>query len=161
MAMREIRVVPDPVLRTPCDPVATIDDGVRSLIEDLLETVDDEGRAGLAANQIGVSLRACSWNIEGDSGYVINPRVVELGEEQQDGGEGCLSVPGLWYPTVRSDYARVEGIDLDGRPLTVEGTGLMARCLQHECDHLDGMVYLDRLQKETRKAAMRELRARL
>ncbi|MGW2092851.1 peptide deformylase [Promicromonospora sukumoe] len=161
MAMREIRLVPDPVLRTPCDTVTTIDDRVRGLIADLVETVDDEGRAGLAANQIGVSLRAFSWNIEGEIGYVINPRIVELGEEQQDGSEGCLSVPGLWYSTVRANYARVEGIDLDGQPVTVEGTGLMARCLQHETDHLDGMVYLDRLQKETRRAAMRELRARL
>jgi peptide deformylase len=161
MAMREIRVVPDPVLRTPCDTVTTIDDRVRGLVADLVETVDDEGRAGLAANQIGVSLRAFSWNIEGEIGYVLNPRIVELGEEQQDGGEGCLSVPGLWYSTVRANYARVEGINLDGEPITVEGTGIMARCLQHECDHLDGMVYLDRLQKETRRAAMRELRARL
>ncbi|GHH66589.1 peptide deformylase [Promicromonospora soli] len=161
MAMREIRVVPDPVLRTPCDTVTTIDDRVRGLVADLVDTVDDEGRAGLAANQIGVSLRAFSWNIEGDIGYVLNPRIVELGEEQQDGGEGCLSVPGLWYSTVRANYARVEGINLDGEPITVEGTGIMARCLQHECDHLDGTVYLDRLQKETRRAAMRELRARL
>jgi peptide deformylase len=161
MAMREIRVVPDPVLRTPCDTVTTIDDRVRGLVADLVETVDDEGRAGLAANQIGVSLRAFSWNIEGEIGYVLNPRIVELGDEQQDGGEGCLSVPGLWYPTVRANYARVEGINLDGEPITVEGTGIMARCLQHECDHLDGTVYLDRLQKETRRAAMRELRARL
>ncbi|MFD6138090.1 peptide deformylase [Promicromonospora sp. NPDC060271] len=161
MAMREIRVVPDPVLRTPCDTVTTIDDRVRSLVADLVDTVDDEGRAGLAANQIGVSLRAFSWNIEGEIGYVINPRIVELGEELQDGGEGCLSVPNLWYPTVRANYAKVEGINLDGDPITVEGTGIMARCLQHECDHLDGMVYLDRLQKETRRAAMRELRARL
>jgi peptide deformylase len=161
MAMREIRVVPDPVLRTPCDTVTTIDDRVRGLVADLVETVDDEGRAGLAANQIGVSLRAFSWNIEGEIGYVINPRIVELGEELQDGGEGCLSVPNLWDPTVRANYARVEGIDLDGEPITVEGTGIMARCLQHECDHLDGMVYLDRLQKDARRAAMRELRARL
>jgi len=161
MAMREIRVVPDPVLRTPCDTVTTIDDRVRGLVADLVETVDDEGRAGLAANQISVSLRAFSWNIEGEIGYVLNPRIVELGEEQQDGGEGCLSVPGLWYSTVRANYARVEGINLDGEPITVEGTGIMARCLQHECDHLDGTVYLDRLQKETRRAAMRELRARL
>lgn len=161
MAMREIRVVPDPVLRTPCDTVTTIDDRVRGLVADLVETVDDEGRAGLAANQIGVSLRAFSWNIEGEIGYVINPRIVELGEELQDGGEGCLSVPNLWYPTVRSNYARVEGINLDGEQITVEGTGIMARCLQHECDHLDGMVYLDRLQKDARRAAMRELRARL
>jgi peptide deformylase len=159
--MREIRVVPDPVLRTACDPVTTINERVRSLVADLVDTVDHEGRAGLAANQIGVSLRAFSWHIDGDIGYVLNPRIVELSEELQDGDEGCLSVPGLWYPTTRAMYARVEGITLDGETITVEGEGLMARCLQHECDHLDGKVYLDRLEKATRRQAMRELRERL
>lgn len=161
MAMREIRVMPDPVLRTPCDPITTIDDRVRGLVDDLVETVDHEGRAGLAANQIGVGLRAFSWNIDGDIGYVLNPRIVELGEETQDGGEGCLSVPKLWYPTVRANYARVVGTDLDGKEIEVSGEGLMARCLQHECDHLDGKLYLDRLEREARKEAMRQLRATL
>jgi peptide deformylase len=161
MAMREIRVIPDPVLRTACDEITTIDDRVRSLVADLLETVDAEGRAGLAANQIGVNLRAFSWNIDDEVGYIINPRIVALGEELQDGDEGCLSVPGLWYPTTRANYARVEGIDLDGNPAVVEGTGLMARCLQHECDHLDGKLYLDRLERSVRVKAMRELRERL
>ncbi|MBO0608008.1 peptide deformylase [Myceligenerans salitolerans] len=161
MAMREIRVMPDPVLRTPCDRITTVDDRVRGLVADLVETVDAEGRAGLAANQIGVSLRAFSWNIEGEIGYVLNPSIVELGEETQDGGEGCLSVPNLWYPTVRANYARVVGTDLDGNEVEVSGEGLMARCLQHECDHLDGKLYLDRLEREARKEAMRELRARL
>ena len=78
MAMREIRILPDPVLRTPCDPITTIDDRVRSLVEDLVETVDDEGRAGLAANQIGVSLRAFSWNIDDEIGYILNPVIVDL-----------------------------------------------------------------------------------
>jgi peptide deformylase len=159
--MREIRVMPDPVLRPPCDQITKVDDRVRGLVADLVETVDAEGRAGLAANQIGVSLRAFSWNIEGEIGYVLNPRIVELGEETQDGGEGCLSVPNLWYPTVRANYARVVGTDLDGNEVEVSGEGLMARCLQHECDHLDGKLYLDRLEREARKEAMRELRARL
>ncbi|MBE1874254.1 peptide deformylase [Myceligenerans pegani] len=161
MAMREIRVMPDPVLRTPCDRITTVDDRVRGLVADLVETVDAEGRAGLAANQIGVGLRAFSWNIEGEIGYVLNPTIVELGEETQDGGEGCLSVPNLWYPTVRANYARVVGTDLDGNVVEVSGEGLMARCLQHECDHLDGKLYLDRLEREARKEAMRELRAQL
>jgi peptide deformylase len=161
MAMREIRVVPDPVLRTACDEITTIDDRVRGLVDDLLETVDADGRAGLAANQIGVNLRAFSWNVDDEIGYVLNPRIVDLSEETQDGDEGCLSVPGLYYPTERAWYARVEGIDLDGEPVVVEGTELMARCLQHECDHLDGKLYLDRLERGTRKKAMRELRERL
>ena len=162
MAMREIRTVGDPVLRTPCEPVTTIDARVRSLVEDLLETVDHEGRAGLAANQIGVSLRAFSWNIDDEIGYVLNPRLVEVSEEEyQDGDEGCLSVPGLWFPTERAWYARVEGIDLDGKPVVVEGEELMARCLQHEVDHLDGMLYIDRLERTQRKKAMRAIREQL
>jgi len=159
MAMRDIRVIGDPVLRTPCDPIPTIDDRVRSLVEDLLETVDHDGRAGLAANQIGVGLRAFSWNIDDEIGYVLNPRIVAVSEEDyQDGDEGCLSVPGLWYPTRRAWYARVEGTDLDGKPVVVEGTELMARALQHEVDHLDGLLYLDRLERSVRKKAMRTVR---
>lgn len=162
MAMREIRVVGDPVLRTPCDPITEIDDRVRSLVEDLLETVDADGRAGLAANQIGVGLRAFSWNVDDEVGYVLNPRIVELSEDEyQDGDEGCLSVPGLWYPTKRAWYARVEGEDLDRKPVVVEGVELMARCLQHEVDHLDGMLYLDRLERSVRKKAMRTMREQL
>lgn len=162
MAMRDIRTIPDPVLRTPCAEITEIDARVKSLVEDLLETVDDEGRAGLAANQIGVSLRAFSWNIDDEVGYVLNPRIVELSEDEyQDGDEGCLSVPELWFPTTRAWYARVEGIDLDGKKVVVEGTELMARCLQHETDHLDGMLYLDRLERSVRKKAMRALRERL
>ena len=159
MAFRDIRIVGDPVLRTACDPVTTIDDRVRSLVTDLLQTVDHDGRAGLAANQIGVSLRAFSWNIEGDIGYILNPRIVEVSEDSyQDGDEGCLSVPGLWYPTERAWYAKAIGTDLDGNEVVVEGEELMARCIQHEVDHLDGMLYLDRLDRANRKKAMRALR---
>ena len=147
MAIREIRIVGDPVLRTPCDPITDVDARVRSLVEDLLETVDMDGRAGLAANQIGVNLRAFSWNSDDEIGYVLNPVLVAMSpEEYQDDDEGCLSVPGLWFPTHRAWYARVEG------------TGLMARCLQHEVDQLDGMLYLDRLERSVRKKAMRAVR---
>lgn len=160
MAKREIRLIGDPILRTPCEPIADADRSVRSLIEDLCETVDEDGRAGLSANQIGVGKRAFSWNIDGEVGYVINPRVVALSEDRfQDDEEGCLSVPGLWYPCHRAWYARVEGVDLDGRPRVVEGEGLMGRCLQHETDHLDGHLYIDRLDKKTRRRAMRDIRA--
>ena len=162
MAMREIRVVGDPVLRTPCEPITHRDARVRALVDDLLETVDADGRAGLAANQIGVGLRAFSWNIDDELGYVLNPRLVEVSEDEyQDGEEGCLSVPGLWYPTKRGWYARVVGEDLDGKEVVVEGTELMARCLQHEVDHLDGLLYLDRLERSVRKKAMRAIRDQL
>ena len=150
MAIREIRVVPDPVLRTHCDPIKEITPAVRHLVQDLLDTVDDPGRAGLSANQIGVNLRAFSYNINGKIGYVLNPVLEETSGEQY-GDEGCLSVPGLWYKTRRADYARVRGIDLEGR-------GIMGRMLQHETDHLNGHVYLDRLEKEERREAMRYMR---
>jgi peptide deformylase len=162
MAMREIRIIGDPVLRTPCEPITTVDARVRSLVTDLLETVDAEGRAGLSANQIGVSLRAFAWNIDDEIGYVLNPRIVELSEDEyQDGDEGCLSVPGLWFPTTRAWYARVVGEDVDRKPVVVEGTELMARALQHEVDHLDGKLFLDRLERSVRKRAMRTLREQL
>lgn len=157
MAIREIRVIPDPILRTSCDEITTITPAIRRLVQDLLDTVDDPGRAGLSANQIGVGLRAFSYNIEGKVGYVLNP-VIEDKQGEQYGDEGCLSVPGLWYKTRRADYARVRGIDLDGKTVVLEGKGIMGRMLQHETDHLDGHIYLDRLEKSERRAAMRQLR---
>lgn len=158
MAIRTIRVIPDPILRTPCDEITTITPAIEALVQDLLDTVDDPGRAGLSANQIGVGLRAFSYNIDGKIGYILNPRIVETSGEQY-GDEGCLSVPGLWYGTKRADYARVTGTDLAGKPVVLEGKGLMGRMLQHECDHLDGHVYLDRLEKDQRREAMRMLRS--
>ena len=157
MAIREIRVIPDPVLRTPCETIDTITPAIRRMVQDLLDTVDDPGRAGLSANQIGISLRAFSYNIEGKLGYVLNP-VLEETSGKQYGDEGCLSVPGLWYKTRRADYARVRGIDVEGKTVVLEGRGIMGRMLQHETDHLDGHIYLDRLEKEERRAAMRTLR---
>ena len=160
MAYRDIRIIGDPILRTECDWITDIDDSVKALVEDLLETVDEDGRAGLAANQIGVGLRAFSWNIDGEIGYVLNPKIAEISkDEYQDGDEGCLSVPGLWFPTERAWYARAEGVDLDGKEVVVEGEELMARCIQHECDHLEGHLYLDRLDRKNRAKAMKELRA--
>jgi peptide deformylase len=101
-----------------------------------------------------------AYNIDGEIGHMVNPTIVELSEETQDGDEGCLSVPGIWAPTVRAMHAVVEGFDVDGKPLRLEGTGLMARALQHEVDHLDGKLFLDRLTGEARKSALRALRSR-
>ena len=160
MTIRPIRELGDPVLRTPADEVTAFDGWLAALVKDLEETVDHPGRAGLAAPQIGVSARVFSYNIDGEIGHLVNPRIVELSEETQDGDEGCLSVPGLWAPTVRALHAVAEGFDVDGKPRTLEGEGLMARCLQHEVDHLDGKVFLDRLTGDARKAALRALRDR-
>ena len=158
MAVREIRLYGDPVLRQVCAPIEHIDDGVRALVADLIDTVQLPGRAGVAANQIGVALRAFSYNIDGDIGYVINPVLTEVRGDPQPTGEGCLSVPGLWHDALRHPYAKVRGIDLDGEEIVLEGEGLLAQALQHETDHLDGMVYLGRLEGETRKLAMRQVR---
>jgi peptide deformylase len=158
MTVREIRLYPDPVLRTVCAPVDEIDDGVRALVADLIDTVELPGRAGVAANQIGVALRAFSYNIDGEIGYIINPVLTEVRGDAVPTGEGCLSVPGLWHDTPRHPWARVEGIDLDGAPVVLEGEGLLAQALQHETDHLDGRVYLNRLEGETRRTAMRQVR---
>ncbi len=161
MTIRPIRELGDPVLRTPADEVRAFDKELAALVRDLLDTVDHPGRAGLAGPQIGVGLRAFSYNIDGVIGHMVNPVVVELSEETQDGDEGCLSVPGIWAPTVRAMHAVVEGFDVNGKPLRLEGSGLMARCLQHEVDHLDGKLFLDRLTGEARKSALRALRDRV
>jgi peptide deformylase len=160
VTIRPIRELGDPVLRTPADEVRAFDKELAALVRDLEETVDHPGRAGLAAPQIGINARVFSYNIDGVIGHLVNPRVVELSEEIQDGDEGCLSVPGIWAPTVRALHAAVEGFDVHGEPLRLEGSGLMARCLQHEVDHLDGKVFLDRLAGDARKQAFRMLRER-
>lgn len=159
MAYRDIRVIGDPVLRTSCDEIKKITPQVVSLVEDLLETVDEDGRAGLAANQIGVSLRAFSWNIDDKIGYILNPKIVDLSEDEyQDDEEGCLSIPGHFFPTRRAWYAKAIGMDLDGNEVVIEGEEIMARCIQHEVDHLDGMLYIDRLDRPARKKALRAIR---
>lgn len=159
MSVRTIRLFGDPVLRSASDPVTIGDPRLESLVEDLLDTVREPGRAGVAAAQIGVSLRAFSYNVDGQVGYVLNPVVVEVSGERTLVDEGCLSVPGFWFPTPRYEYARVEGVDLEGEKVVLEGTGLMAQALQHETDHLDGTLYVLTLEPETKREAMREIRA--
>ncbi len=158
MTVRPIRLFGDPVLRAPSAPIDQIDDGIRALVRDLLDTVEPPGRAGVAAPQIGVGLRAFSYNIDGDIGYVLNPVLVETRGEPQLVGEGCLSVPGLWHDALRYPWAKVVGTDLDGNEVVLEGEGLLAQALQHETDHLDGKLYLTRLPAETRREAMRQIR---
>lgn len=159
MATREIRLFGDPVLKTVCEPISDFGPAASALVVDLLDTTKLPGRAGVAANQIGVSLRAFSYNVNGQIGYLINPRIDKLWGEKVLVGEGCLSVPELWHKTPRFENARVIGQNLKGEEVVVEGSGLLAQALQHECDHLDGLLYLDRLDADERKQAMKALRA--
>jgi peptide deformylase len=159
VAQRPIRLFGDPVLRTSCDAVEKFGDALISLVADLEETVSAPGRAGLAANQIGVSRRVFSYNVDGQVGHLANP-VIEAIEGEQEDEEGCLSIPGLWYPLRRAQYARVSGVDRMGQAIVVEGEGLLARCIQHEVDHLNGRLFVDRLSGSARKQAMRDLRER-
>lgn len=159
MAVREIRLFGDPVLKTVSDPITELDDKAKALIQDLIDTTKLPGRAGVAAPQIGVNLRAFSYNVDGEVGYIINPTLVELSGEKRLLDEGCLSVPDLWHKTPRYEFAKAVGVDLEGNQVELQGSGLMAQALQHECDHLDGLVYLDRLEDDERKAAMKNLRA--
>lgn len=154
MAIHPIRVVGDPVLRTPTRRVERFDDDLRALVDDLFETNTAANGAGLAANQIGVDLRVFVYDLTDDGvghrGHVVNP-VLETSERPEtmpdpdDDWEGCLSVPGESFPTGRAHWAKVTGVDVNGEPVEDEGTGFLARCFQHEVDHLDGLLYLDRL----------------
>ncbi len=158
MTVRPIRLFGDPVLRSRTDEIVSIDDGTRRLVADLLDTVREPGRAGVAANQIGVGLRAFSYNVDGEVGYVLNPVLVEVRGEPEPVDEGCLSVPGVGFPRLRHPWARVTGIDLDGEPVELAGEGLLAQALQHETDHLDGRLYIEGLEPEVKREAMRAIR---
>jgi peptide deformylase len=157
VAVQSIRLFGDPVLRTPADPVTTYDKELRTLVRDLTETLIDADGAGLAAPQIGVGLRVFVYAIEGVLGHLVNPSL-ELSDEHQDGEEGCLSFPGMFYPTRRALRAVAKGWNMHGDPVVIEGTEMLARCVQHETDHLDGILFIDRLDPDQRKVAMRAIR---
>ncbi|GGJ86678.1 peptide deformylase [Pilimelia anulata] len=159
MTVQPIRLFGDPILRTAADPVVTFDRELRALIADLAETMHDAGGAGLAAPQLGVGLRVFAFNVDGVDGHLVNP-VLDLADpEEQDGPEGCLSIPGLYADTKRRMHVVARGFTGHGDPVQIVGTGLLARCLQHETDHLDGVLFLDRLDPAARREAMRAIRA--
>ncbi|MFF3854541.1 peptide deformylase [Micromonospora sp. NPDC002575] len=159
MTMRPIRIIGDPVLRTACEPVTTFDADLRALVTDLMDTLlGAPGRAGVAANQIGVPAQVFVYDADGHRGHMINP-TLELSDETQDDDEGCLSIPGLYFPTPRALHATAHGFDQHGEPLTISGSGFLARALQHETDHLHGRLYVDTLRGDTRRKALREIRA--
>jgi len=157
MAIQPVRLFGDPVLTTPAEPVVDFDKQLRKLVKDLIDTMLDAPGSGLAAPQIGVSLRVFSYWIDDEVGYLINPSL-DLSDDIQDGEEGCLSIPGLAFRTKRAYRVVAKGQDVHGEPLVLEGTELMARCVQHETDHLDGILFVDRLDAETRREAMKAIR---
>jgi peptide deformylase len=158
MPVVPIRLLGDPVLRTPAEPVTTFDKELRNLVRDLRETMLDAPGAGLAAPQIGVGLRVFVYDVDDAEGHLVNPVLVTKSDEQQDGDEGCLSLPGLNFPLKRSANVVAAGFNMYGDPVTIEGSEVLARCLQHETDHLDGIIFVDLLDPETKKAAMKAIR---
>ena len=157
MSVRDIRLFGDPVLRTVASPVVEFDKQLRTLVQDLTDTMLEAPGAGLAAPQIGVALRVFTYNVDDVVGHLINPELT-LTEETQDGEEGCLSIPGLTFDCTRAYGVVARGFDMHGEPVVIEGTERLARCIQHESDHLDGILFVDRLDDATRKAAMRAIR---
>ncbi len=157
MSVKEIRLFGDPILRTPADPVVDFDKELRQLVQDLADTMLEAPGAGLAAPQLGVGLRVFTYHVDGVLGHLVNPRLT-LSEEVEEGPEGCLSFPRLKFPTPRAVRVVATGQDQHGEPVTVEGSELLARCVQHETDHLDGILFIDRMNPEQRKLAMRAIR---
>ncbi|MCQ4080137.1 peptide deformylase [Streptomyces sp. RB6PN25] len=157
MSVKPIRLFGDPVLRMKAQPVTDFDKELRTLVKDLTDTMTAAPGAGLAAPQLGVSLRVFTWQVDGELGHLVNPDLT-LTEDEQDGPEGCLSLPGLRYDCKRAYGVVAKGFTMYGDPVTVEGTELLARCIQHETDHLDGIIFIDRLDAEQRKEAMKAIR---
>ena len=157
MAIQPIRLFGDPVLRTPAQSVTDFDKELRSLVKDLEETMLEAPGAGLAAPQIGVSLRVFTYHVDGVLGHLINPRL-DLDEETEEDEEGCLSFPGMTYPTPRAVRVVARGMTMHGEPVTVEGSAYLARALQHETDHLDGILFIDRMNRDQRKLALKYIR---
>jgi peptide deformylase len=158
MAIRAVRLFGDPVLNTAAEPVTDFDKQLRALVRDLAATLDDAQGAGLAAPQIGVGLRVFAYAVGSERGHLVNPVLDFPDAEEQDGEEGCLSFPGIYYDVKRRLNTVARGFTELGDPVQVVGTQVLARCLQHETDHLDGVLFIDRMDSATRKLAMREIR---
>ncbi|HET9691924.1 MAG TPA: peptide deformylase [Acidimicrobiales bacterium] len=158
MTVRPVRLFGDPVLRERAGEVVDFDRSLRTLVKDLHETLYEEDGYGLAATQLGVLQRVFVWHDGTTEGHLVNPVLEFPDDEVDDGPEGCLSIPGLYFDTKRRLHTVAKGYDMHGRPLQVVGEAKLARCFQHETDHLDGVLFVDRLDPEARKAAMRAIR---
>jgi peptide deformylase len=157
VAIQPIRLFGDPVLRTPAQPVVDFDKELRGLVADLTETMMDAPGAGLAAPQIGVGLRVFTYYVDDELGHLINPDL-DPSSELQEGEEGCLSFPGIVFDTPRAMRVVAKGWNQYGEPVTIEGSELLARALQHETDHLDGILFIDRMDRAQRKLALKAIR---
>lgn len=157
----EIRTFGDPVLKSRAAPVKEFDGSLARLAEDMLATMREHEGVGLAANQVGRLKRILVAGLEDEEYVIVNPSIEDSSEETAKDAEGCLSIPGIQVEVERSLEVTVSGQDVQGKPLEIEASGLLARILQHEIDHLDGILILDRTDRESRKAAMRALRERL
>jgi len=158
VAVKPIRLFGDPVLRTPADLVVDFDKELRQLVADLTDTMREAPGAGLAAPQLGVGLRVFTYWVDDELGHLVNPELVDLSVEQQEGEEGCLSFPGMYFNTRRARTMVARGQNMYGESVTLAGSDVLARCVQHETDHLDGILFIDRLDRETRKAALKAIR---
>jgi peptide deformylase len=159
VTVQTIRLFGDPVLRTPADLVTDFDKQLRTLVADLTETMLDAPGVGLAAPQIGVGLRVFTYHVDDEqAGHLVNPVLHFPSADEQDGPEGCLSIPGVSFDCRRKEHVVAHGQNMHGDPITIEGTAVLARCVQHETDHLDGVLFVDRLDLETKKAAMKAIR---
>ena len=162
MAIREILVVPDPVLKQVSTPVEVVDDALRALMDDMLETMYDAPGIGLAAIQIGVAKRILVIDLDQKEGKknpvaYINPKIVWASDETAVFEEGCLSVPEIWDDVERPARIRCEYLDRDGKAQVLEADGLLATCLQHEMDHLNGVLFIDHLSRLKKSMAVRKL----
>lgn len=160
MAILAIRLYPDPVLRERAGEVTTVDDDVRKLVRDMRDTMIAAPGIGLAAPQVGVQRRVIVYDFGEGFQALVNPEIVEKSAEQETGDEGCLSIPGLSFPVPRAIWVRVRGLDEHGRRVEYEAEDLHAVVIQHEVDHLDGILFIDRIDPQLRKEAMRTLRER-
>jgi peptide deformylase len=157
ISVKPIRIFGDPVLRTPAEPVRDFDAELRKLVKDLADTMLEAPGLGLAAPQIGVGLRVFTWHVDDEVGHLVNPTLT-LSQETQDGAEGCLSIPGLSIDCLRALSVVARGFTMHGEPVTIDGSDMLARAIQHETDHLDGILFVDRLDRDARKTAMKMIR---
>lgn len=158
VTIQPVRLFGDPILRARAAEVTAFDRELQQLVTDLTDTMHDDGGVGMAAPQIGVGLRVFVYDTHDAAGHLVNPQWEVIGDEEQVGPEGCLSIPGVRHDTRRALRVRASGVDMHGAPVEFTAEGLLARCVQHETDHLDGVLFIDRLDPADRKDAMRTIR---